>query len=686
MPSRGAPAPTHARGQGPPISLEALARQLQRVEQQNAMLAEQNRSLVKQLDAVTSRYDQLNRRLEQIEPRAGLPMPPLPAPVPLDSESPFAAARLFRKEPGPSQDPGPGSGIASGETWATSDFPATAEPLAGPVRPEFSRFLVGEYDDDRGQFVLVRPRDEQRVPFELRLDLFTQARYSNFARSANSWVDSTGTRLPVQSFESVEVMRNFIHFSGFGIDPRLQFSAFIFSSTALNDTVYLGWINYHFSKAFDLRVGNWSVPGTREWYESFRFTLGADRLMATTFFRPNISPGIWAQGEPIENFHYVAMLANSLNRFSQGVERIGSGFTFGGTVWWEPMGDFGLGPSDIENHQSLSPRIGTNLALSRERNQGFGAYGLGNPEDTILRLSDGTPLFRPGALGPGVELISAGVQLWTIDAAVKYHGLSLSGEYFFRWLDTFKEAGAGRRYRSLFDHGRAAPDRLLPEAQQARDLRPHLVRRRPVRGRQRIRRWCQLVRQGHARLANDLRGPSDQPFAGAEHPDRLPSRRKRHTVPAPVVLGLLRPERVRRRGSAPSITADQWQPRPRPMRALRGLAECISSPAAPSGTTAPWTCRTPAAPPGTRACDRASKHSPGPDRDEIRETWIGWYLGSLSLPWAIRRLIISMSVISCSIDRFPASSLRRSRISWVSVGTRAQVLELIWMSQSSLIL
>ena len=346
-----------------------------------------------------------------------------------------------------------GAGFAHEETRESIEFPDVAPLAAEPARPEFSKFLVGDYDEERGMFVLVRPRDEQRVPFELRVDLFTQARYFNFARSANSWIDSTGARLPVQSFESVEITRNFIQFAGFALDPRLQFSAFIFSSTALNDTVYLGWINYHFSDAFDLRVGNWSVPGTREWYESFRFTMGADRLMATTFFRPNISPGVWAQGEPIKNLRYVAMLANSLNRFSQGIERIGSGFTFAGTVWWEPRGDFGAGPSDIEDHQSPSPRIGTNLALSRERNQGFGAYGLANPEDTILRLSDGTPLFRPAALGPGVELISAGVQLWTIDAAIKYRGLGISGEYFFRWIDTFKETGGRTPYRSIFDQG-----------------------------------------------------------------------------------------------------------------------------------------------------------------------------------------------------------------------------------------
>ena len=251
----------------------------------------------------------------------------------------------------------------------------------------------------------------------------------------------------------MEIFRIFIQFSGFAMDPRLQFTAFIFSSTALNDTLYLGWINYRFSKAFDLRVGNWLVPGTREWYESFRYTLGAERLMATTFFRPNVSPGVWAQGEPIENVHYVAMLANSMNRFTQGINRVGSSVALGGTIWWEPTGDFGPGPSDIENHQVLAPRLGTNVAFSREANQGVTLFEQSNPEDTIVRLSNGTPLFRPGALGPGVELLSTGVQLWTVDAALKYCGLSVSGEYFFRWLDNFKPVQGQVPFHSLFDNG-----------------------------------------------------------------------------------------------------------------------------------------------------------------------------------------------------------------------------------------
>jgi hypothetical protein len=50
--------------------------------------------------------------------------------------------------------------------------------------------------------------------------------------------------------------------------------------TAIDDTVYLGWINYRFNDAFDVWGGNWLIPGRRELYDSFRYTLGADRLMS----------------------------------------------------------------------------------------------------------------------------------------------------------------------------------------------------------------------------------------------------------------------------------------------------------------------------------------------------------------------------------------------------------------------
>lgn len=387
-----------------------LAEQNAKLAEQNAKLAEQNRSLAHQLDGLKRQNEPVDRKAEPLDAKAGLQSQPV-----------------------------------AGSTPAAHVLPAKLPPRQTPP--------IDDYGARQGQLVVARSRDASRMPFELRADFFSQVRYTNLARHADGRTDSAGIPQPVRSFDSVELNRNFIQLSGYALDPRLQFTANLFSSTALNNTVYLGWINYQFSKAFDLRVGTWLVPGTREWYESFRYTLGADRLMATTFFRPNISPGIWAQGEPIDNFHYVAMVANSLNRFNQGVERIGSARAFGGTVWWEPMGSFGPGPSDIEDHRRPSPKIGTSVAFSHESNQGFGASETGNPEDTILRLSDGTPLFRPGALSPGMELRAANVNLWTIDAAVKYRGLGISGEYFFRWLDSFDAVGGELPINNLFDYG-----------------------------------------------------------------------------------------------------------------------------------------------------------------------------------------------------------------------------------------
>ncbi len=403
-------------------SSEHIDRLLRRMEEQNAKLVEQNAKLAEQNARLAEQNQSLARRVAANEKNQTTP--PGQKPVPLGAQPP-ASVPPVRLSTQPA-------------------YPTAPARQPAPRPPED--------EAQRGQIVIAQ-RQTGRMPFELRADLFSQVRYTNFARQGDARSDSAELLQPVRSFDSMELTRNFIQLSGYALDPQLQFTANIFSSTATNSTVYLGWINYQFSKALDLRAGNWIVPGTREWNESFRYTLGADRLMATTFFRPNISPGIWAQGEPLDNVHYVAMVANSLNRFNQGADRIGSSMAFGGTLWWEPMGPFGPGPSDIEDHQQPHPRIGTNVAFSHESNQGLGSVGTGNPEDTILRLSDGTPLFRPGVLAPGVELSSANVNLWTLDSAIKYRGFSLSGEYFLRWLDNFDYVGGDLPITSLFDHG-----------------------------------------------------------------------------------------------------------------------------------------------------------------------------------------------------------------------------------------
>lgn len=417
--------------------LEALGatvlEQNRRLTEENRRLAEQNQGLTRQVQELSERQEVLASRLDRAAVPAVVPSLPLVTPPPLasvaaDGNAGGAGALDLSPEP-----------VRQG----------TSSPAAGS---NWGEFLTGNYDREKSQFVLVEPRSPEQTPFALYFDLITQLRYTGFARSDATWTDSAGTVRPVRNLSTIEVNRNWFQFSGYALDPRLQFLAAVFSSSTNNSTLFLGWLDFKFSDAFVLSGGYYKLPGSREWADSFRYTLGADRTMATTFFRPNFSPGFWASGEPWTNLHYIAMVGNSFNGLNLADHRIGSNTAFGSSLWWEPLGRFGPGPSDAEGHERPVLRFGMSQTVSRDHLASASSVQ-SNPEDTLFRLSDGTPLASAGALGPGIRVNTADVQLWAFDAAFKFRGFSLSGEYYLRWLDDFRATGGRIPIRSLFDHG-----------------------------------------------------------------------------------------------------------------------------------------------------------------------------------------------------------------------------------------
>ena len=313
-------------------------------------------------------------------------------------------------------------------------------------------YLTGLYDKG---FVLVAPDDKQRTPFALKLNVTTQLRYTGFARSVATWRDSSGLVLPVFNRSYFALNRNWFSFSGFAFSPRLQFNVTVFSTSTLNQTIAVGSINYAFSQAFALGSGYYKVPGTREWIESARYTVGADRTMANTFFRPSVSPGVWANGEPLDGFFYYAGIFNDFNSTSNGAERVSNNMTYSGNVWWEPLGRFGPGFTDEEYHERPVIRTGSSLTYQRAHREPNLELGQTNPENTILRLSDGTPIFQQGALAPGLKLLEANVVLFSYDLAFKYRGFSLSTEYYGRWLYGLNAIGGAvpRAHLNIFDTG-----------------------------------------------------------------------------------------------------------------------------------------------------------------------------------------------------------------------------------------
>ena len=154
-----------------------------------------------------------------------------------------------------------------------------------------------------------------------------------------------------------------------------------------------------FSDAAAIGVGVTLIPGTREWIEQSPWTIGVDRSMANTFFRSGFSPGAQVDGRLLDgDLHYRAGVWNAIDGGTAGVLRKGTSMAFAGNTWWEPFGPWGIGASDMEQVEDGRIRLGCSGVYAETYSTIVPGI---NPEDTIIRLSDGTPIAAPGALGPG---------------------------------------------------------------------------------------------------------------------------------------------------------------------------------------------------------------------------------------------------------------------------------------------
>lgn len=387
--------------------------------------------------------------IDSLPVQPGFALPDLTIPILGDSNSASAGTTIIT----------PASSMPGA---AASNFPASPsifQPLPksdlGPSSsggmPGPGDFLFGRYDNG---FVLVAPRDPRKTPFAAKLNIVTQERYTGFVRQVDRW-QPHNLRQPVDvsNRSTFDVNRAYIGFSGFALDPRLRYSMIVATTSAVNVTYLLSTVGFQFDKAFGLYGGFNKVPGSREWLESFKNTLGVERSMATTFFRPSMSPGVWITGEPLTDFHYYGMISNALNSLDQLGDRRSTQMAYAGSLWWEPLGAFGPGFADEDDHENPVVRLGGSGLFTRQDREPLLGSLLENPENTVLRLSNGIPIFAPGALSPGVSLLATDDRMLALDAGLKYRGFSLSGEYYFRWLDNFRTDRPMPGLNRVYDSG-----------------------------------------------------------------------------------------------------------------------------------------------------------------------------------------------------------------------------------------
>lgn len=289
---------------------------------------------------------------------------------------------------------------------------------------------------DKGFFI--RSTDPSN-PFALRINGRMQFRYAGIAPNSDSFDNlgtaASGSPIDLKARNDFEIERGRLEFRGTGFDENLHFYINLDADTDDgHSTIFHDfWFNYEFSKSFDLYAGKAFVPGSREWLEGSTATHLIDRSMATSFFRPDRSLGLWAIGEPAEDLHYRAMVGNGFQTTDLAFSEINDDLMFSGSAWWEPNGDFGRGYADLKVEDKLRTRFGASFTYAREN--GINGGGSSIAESNFLRLDDGTRL-------TSLDVDHFDVTLLAVDAAMKLAGFSLHGEGYYRWVHDIGPMGA----------------------------------------------------------------------------------------------------------------------------------------------------------------------------------------------------------------------------------------------------
>ena len=341
------------------------------------------------------------------------------------------------------------AGVVSADDDADEKVSVSDTIISAPPEAE-KAYRKPSYEPLRG-FKLLDPVDPKSNPYSLTVTGNMETRYFAFVRSKDTAVDNTGAVQSIRNLNLFEISRFMLTFYGFVGTPNITYNLSIFGTTTGDPFAVMGGVGYTFGEFLHLQLGVYKVPGTREWTESYHYHFGVDRSMVTTFLRPNISPGLFADGKLGEHGKYWAAIANGVNGSTFNSSRPATNFAYAFSPAWELLGPYGLGFSDVENHETPVVRVGGSGVVAPRADVDDQIDG--NPENTLFRLSDGTLLAEPGALGPGVTVEFTDYYPVTVDFGLKVRGTSLSFEYMFRCLCRLQTTGGPPSRSRLFDHG-----------------------------------------------------------------------------------------------------------------------------------------------------------------------------------------------------------------------------------------
>jgi hypothetical protein len=292
----------------------------------------------------------------------------------------------------------------------------------------------------------------------LSISFYSTVRYLNQSWIDSAYTDSFGRDFDVKRRNDLQFQKVMIYLKGWVYTPKFRYLFYTWTANpnlGLPAQVVVGGnFQYQFHKMLDVGLGIGGLPATRGLLGQWPFWLRNDaRPMAEEFFRASFTTGIWIQGELLSNrLYYKTMLGNNLSQLGVNGNQLDNGMDTFSTAIWVTSDSYGrLGPfGDFENTQMFSAVFGASYTHSTETEQS--QPGSDKPENTQLRLSDGTIIFNRNAFGEGLGVDEAKYEMLSINTGAKYKGFSIDFEYYLRWLSDFKSENP-LPVESLFDHG-----------------------------------------------------------------------------------------------------------------------------------------------------------------------------------------------------------------------------------------
>jgi hypothetical protein len=404
-------------------------------------LVEQNRQLEKQNQELMNQINSLHQFLvnhpgaatDTIQKESGDAKPAVAATAPNHMEEAKSSSDVL---PNPSE-PGEASHSSSTQSSANKDQQVASASPNAPSGEEYGRNTTWNlYEPGRGF-------DIAKTEYgSLNISGYLVARYLNQFPVHQSFVDHNGQTQPVDTRQDFQLHRVMLYFTGYLGTPKFNYNVTLWTVNDTAQVAIVGALYYAANKHFLFGVGWNGIPGTRSMQGSHPYWSSYDRVMADEFFRPYFTQAFFAEGALGHRFSYKFTIGNNLSNLDISAVKLTRDLSKGVSLTWMPTtGEFGPRGAfgDYEGHESFATRFG--VAYSTSREDRFNSTTSTAPDNTTIRLGDSLLLFATGSLAPQVTVQKATYQLLSSDAGLKYKGLWLQGEGYYRLLDKFLADG-----------------------------------------------------------------------------------------------------------------------------------------------------------------------------------------------------------------------------------------------------